>query len=102
MAPELERIEGIILAVYSRDHLPPHLHALYGEDEALVKIRTGEILKGALPPKKLKIVQKWLAENRQRAETNFYELNPRLSQINYMKKKKTPVQNKRIKKRKNK
>ena len=78
------------------------MHALYGEDEALVKIRTGEILKGALPPKKLKIVQKWLAENRQRAETNFYELNPRLSQINYMKKKKTPVQNKRIKKRKNK
>ena len=98
MAPELERVEGIILTVYGRDHLPPHLHALHGDDEALVNIRTGEILKGVLPPKKLKIVQEWLADNRQRAETNFYELNPGLSQTNYKKKKKTSVQNKRKKK----
>lgn len=44
MAPELERVEGIILVVYGRDHLPPHMHALHGDNEALVNIRTGEIL----------------------------------------------------------
>ena len=98
MAPELERVDGLILVVYGRDHLPPHIHAFHGDNEALVNIRTGEILEGFLPPKKLKIVQKWLADNRQRTETNFYELNPRLSQTNYKKKKKTSVQNKRKKK----
>lgn len=34
MAPELERIDGIVLVVYGRDHLPPHVHAFYGDDEA--------------------------------------------------------------------
>lgn len=57
-------------------------------------------MEGYLPPQKLKIVQKWLADNQQRAETIFYELNPGLSLINYKKKNKTPVHNKRNKKRK--
>ena len=66
--------------VQSREHLPPHIHAFSGDDEALIDIRTGKIHDGYLAPKKLKIVQQWLAEgaNRERVEENIYELNPRL------------------------
>ena len=81
MAPLLtSHINGIAIYVYSREHLPPHIHAFYGDDEVLVEIRTGEIFAGDIPPKKLKIVQQWLEEgdNRKLAEENFYELNPRL------------------------
>jgi hypothetical protein len=80
MAPLLENIEGIKIEMYSREHLPVHFHAKYGEYEALVNIRTGEVIGGSLPSKKLRVVQDWLskADRRKRVEQNFYELNPRL------------------------
>ncbi len=95
MAPELERIDGIVLVVYGRDHLPPHIHAFHGDDEVLVNIQTGEIVEGYLPGKKIKIVQKWLTDNRKRAETIFYELNPGLNYANYKRKKKISANKKR-------
>jgi hypothetical protein len=80
MAPILIDKNGVSIYMQSREHLPPHIHAFYGDDEALINIRTGEIHDGYLPGKKLKIVQQWLAEgeNRKLVEENFYELNPRL------------------------
>lgn len=95
MAPELERIDGIVIVVYGRDHLPPHIHAFHGDDVALVNIRTGEIMEGVLRLKKLKVVQKWLLENRQRAETNFYNLNPGLNPVNFKRKNKIIANKKR-------
>jgi hypothetical protein len=32
--PELSRFFGIVIAMYFRDHVPPHFHARYGEHEA--------------------------------------------------------------------
>jgi hypothetical protein len=43
MAPIIEIIDGIKIVVYSREHLPPHIHAKYGEYEAMINIHTGEI-----------------------------------------------------------
>lgn len=78
MAPLLIDKDGVNIVIQSREHLPPHIHATYGDDEALVNIRTGEIVQGYLPNKKLKIVNDWLNEgnNRVLVEENFYELNP--------------------------
>jgi hypothetical protein len=80
MAPLLVDKNGVSIILHGREHLPPHVHACYGDDEALVNIRTGEMFEGHIPGKKLKIVQGWLAEEKNRAvvEENFYELNPRL------------------------
>src|SRR4051812_22378582 len=80
MAPLLIDKDGINIIVQSREHLPPHIHACYGDDEALVNIKSGKMFRGSIPAKKLKIVQKWLAEGDTRAtvEENFYELNPQL------------------------
>ena len=80
MAPLLADKNGIQISIYFKEHLPPHFHATYAEDEVLIEIRSGKIYKGWIPPNKLKIVQKWLkeGENRKRAEKIFFELNPRL------------------------
>lgn len=84
MAPLLESIDGVKIEVYSREHLPIHIHAKYAEYEALVHIRTGEVIQGSLPSKKLKIVQEWLKRDDMflLVEQNFYELNPRLAPKN--------------------
>lgn len=80
MTPLLVEKKGVCVYVYSREHLPPHVHAFSGEDEALISIRTGEIIKGSISGKKLKVVQNWLKQegNRKAIEEIFYELNPRL------------------------
>lgn len=36
--PELCRFYGIVIRMYFADHGPPHFHASYGGDEALVSI----------------------------------------------------------------
>jgi len=80
MAPVIETRNGVKISVHSREHLPVHVHAKYAEHEALVNIRTSEVIEGSLPKKKLKIVTEWLEEEdvRDLTEQNFYELNPRL------------------------
>jgi hypothetical protein len=56
--PELSRFLGIIIAMYYRDHPPPHFHAIYAEHEATVNIATGEV-NGYLPGRVLGLVQEW-------------------------------------------
>ena len=34
--PEISRFYGIVIRMYFDDHVPPHFHALCGDDEALV------------------------------------------------------------------
>lgn len=78
--PEIDRISGIRVCVFSRDHLPPHFHAFYGEYEALIDIREGVVIAGGLPRKKLRDVLEYLAENHDDLLETFYQLNPQLRQ----------------------
>ncbi len=57
--PEISRFFGIIIAMYYNDHAPPHFHAKYSGDEAIIVIDTGEILAGHLPPRAIALVQEW-------------------------------------------
>lgn len=41
--PEISRFLGIVIAMYYRDHAPPHFHALYGDYEVTVGIAAGEV-----------------------------------------------------------
>jgi len=56
--PEISRFLGIVIAMYYRDHSPPHFHAVYGECEATIGIRTGSV-SGWLPKRALAHVQEW-------------------------------------------
>ena len=57
--PELSRFFGIIIAMYYNDHVPPHFHAKYGEDEATIRIDTGEVLEGSLGTRAKRLVEEW-------------------------------------------
>lgn len=56
--PEVSRFFGIVIAIYHRDHPPPHFHAIYGEHEVTVNIKTGAV-SGALPLRASRLVQEW-------------------------------------------
>lgn len=61
--PKLVTLDGVDIYMYFKDQAPPHVHAFYGDDEALVVIRDGSIYAGALPTQKLALVKVYLAEN---------------------------------------
>jgi hypothetical protein len=56
--PELCRFLGIVIAMYYRDHGPPHFHAIYGGFEVTIEIETGNV-QGDFPPRALSHVQEW-------------------------------------------
>ena len=45
--------------MYFDDHSPPHFHAFYGEDEALVGIDSLDVLHGFLPARAQGLVAEW-------------------------------------------
>ncbi|HVP83843.1 MAG TPA: DUF4160 domain-containing protein [Rhizomicrobium sp.] len=57
--PTISYFYGIAIRMYFGDHAPPHFHAIYGPDEALIDIETGNVLVGHLPKAALRLVQEW-------------------------------------------
>ena len=73
--PRISSFYGITIAMYYREHGPPHFHALYAEHEAALAIESLEVTAGFLPPRALRLVREWargqrdeLLENWQRAQ----------------------------------
>lgn len=56
--PEISRFLGIIIAMFYREHQPPHFHAVYGDFEITVEIQTG-IVTGRFPRRALAHVLEW-------------------------------------------
>ncbi len=78
--PSISTFYGIVIYMYWADHPPPHIHAIYGGEEALIEIASGRIIAGALSRRTLRLVREWiglrqpeLLENWRRAE-NFVQL----------------------------
>jgi hypothetical protein len=59
--PEISRFFGIIIAMFFDDHNPPHFHARYGNDHAVIKIKDLTVLEGYLQPRALGLVMEWAA-----------------------------------------
>lgn len=57
--PRLCEFYGIVIYMYWSDHNPPHFHAIYGGDEALVVIADGTVLAGSLPRTAARLVAEW-------------------------------------------
>ena len=56
--PEISRFLGIVIAMFYREHAPPHFHATYGDFEITVTIETG-IVSGEFPKRALSHVLEW-------------------------------------------
>jgi len=69
--PEISRFYGIVIRMNTNDHPPPHFHAYYGEQEALVNIRNGAIYRGSLPPRALRLVNEWFALHQAELQENW-------------------------------
>ncbi len=73
--PLIHEFKGIKVYIYSREHRPPHIHAVYGEYEVLLNIETGERYVGYLPGRQMKLSVEWVSENSSQALRIFFELN---------------------------
>lgn len=81
--PVLSRFYGIIIRMYflQKEHNPPHIHAIYGDDVAAITIPDGMVIEGALPNKALEMVKEWVSLNKDELLTmwetqEFKQLSP--------------------------
>ncbi|MBT9136853.1 MAG: hypothetical protein DDT34_01939 [Firmicutes bacterium] len=63
--PEISRFFGIVIKMFFDDHNPPHFHAFYGGDQALIDIRNPSVFAGRLPPRALGLVIEWATLHQQ-------------------------------------
>jgi hypothetical protein len=76
--PTLKLLDSLKIDVYSREHPPPHFHALYAEFEELIVIDSLETYAGKLPTIQRKKVIEWAKDKQDFLLENFRRLNPRL------------------------
>lgn len=76
--PTLKIIDSIKIDIYSREHPPPHFHAIYAEYEELIEIETLSTYVGKLPKAQRKKVIDWAKTKQEYLMENFQRLNPKL------------------------
>ena len=62
--PEISRFLGIIIAMYYRDHAPPHFRAIHGDFEVTVEIASARV-NGDFPKRALGHVLEWSSLHRE-------------------------------------
>lgn len=72
--PEISRFFGIVIFMYFDEHDPPHFHAKYGEERALISIHELKVLEGKLPRRALSLVLEWAHEHRDELLQNWISL----------------------------
>jgi len=60
--PVIARFYGILVKMYFNDHLPPHLHAIYGEYNGVFDLQTRDMIEGDLPARAIRLVKEWQNE----------------------------------------
>ena len=72
--PLISMFYGIVISMYFRDtnqHNLPHLHATYGDMEAVFDLNTCKLLSGKFPPKQTKFVETWMLLRQEDLLTNW-------------------------------
>lgn len=73
--PEISRFLGISITMYFNDHMPPHFHAEYNNQEAAFAIENLSIIAGSLPPRITGFVIEWASQHQNELMTNWNLLN---------------------------
>lgn len=63
--PEICRFYGIVIKMFFDDHNPPHFHAEYAGDEALIDVNTLAVFSGRLPARAQALVSEWATLHRE-------------------------------------
>ena len=69
--PRIPEFYGIVIYMYYSDHAPPHFHAIYGEFEAEILIRSAVVLNGHLPRRAMSLVREWTNKYKKELEENW-------------------------------
>jgi hypothetical protein len=69
--PEISRFFGIIISMFYNDHTPPHFHAFYGGQKAVIAIESLVLLAGDLSPRAFGLVMEWAAIHRSELLNNW-------------------------------
>jgi hypothetical protein len=62
--PEIARFFGIVVAIYYKEHNPPHFHAKYGDQTGVFSIADLALIEGQLPKRVISLVLEWAFEHR--------------------------------------
>ena len=68
--PEVSRFFGIVIFMNYNDHLPPHFHARYQEQEVTVDIETG-LVTGKMSKRALRLVFEWMESHQEELLRNW-------------------------------
>jgi len=68
--PRISIFFGIVIYMYYDDHLPPHFHAMYEGLEAMFDLN-GNLLKGTMSPRALRLIKEWTTIHRSELEENW-------------------------------
>jgi len=69
--PVISSFFGIYIRMYHDDHNPPHIHAEYQGQEALISLIDGRVLAGSLPRRATKLIAEWIADHREELMENW-------------------------------
>lgn len=66
--PVIARLYSIIIKMHyiEDEHCPPHVHAQCNEHEGIFDIATGEMARGSLPRKEIRLVKRFVKQHRDR------------------------------------
>lgn len=63
--PTLAIVDGVKIRFFAREHPPPHFHAVFAEHRAQIEIASLKVLRGNLPPAKLRAIVSWARTRRE-------------------------------------
>lgn len=68
--PEVSRFFGIVIFMNYNDHIPPHFHARYQEQEVTIEIETG-LVTGTMSKRALRMVFEWMESHQEELLRNW-------------------------------
>lgn len=69
--PTISVFYGILIQMFWQEHAPPHFHALYGEFEVIIDIRTLDVIRGSFPRRALSLVKEWAVQHQNELMENW-------------------------------
>ncbi len=69
--PEISRFFGIVIAMYYKEHAPPHFHAKYSGQWAVFSIENLRMIEGNLPRRAISLILEWAFQHRDVLMTNW-------------------------------
>jgi hypothetical protein len=57
--PEISRFFGMVILMYWDEHNPPHFHVRYGDDRAVINIKSLDLMEGSLSRRALNMILDW-------------------------------------------